>query len=95
MAKVILSGYIEVPDSDLEAVTDELPIHVRLTREEEGCVVFDVHQDGANKNRFNVYEEFSSQDAFERHQQRIMNSKWGQITTAVSRHYEIKQEADD
>ena len=59
MAKVMLRGYMEVPGSDLAAVTRELPTHIRLTREEEGCVVFDVVKDPGIPNRFNVYEEFS------------------------------------
>ncbi|MBV1875358.1 MAG: antibiotic biosynthesis monooxygenase [Cycloclasticus sp.] len=89
MPKVTLEGYIIVPDSDLIVVVRELANHIKLTRQEEGCMFFNVSQDDENINRFNVYEEFHSQSAFELHQQRVINSKWGKITVNVERHYQI------
>lgn len=90
MSKVILKGYILVPETDLLAVKKELPNHIDLTRNEVGCLVFEVSQDQENVNRFNVYEEFSSKDAFASHQERVRNSKWGEITVNVERRYEVK-----
>lgn len=90
MSKVILKGYILVSDSDLPAVEVELPNHVELTRNETGCLIFEVSQDREKRNRFNVYEEFSNREAFESHQQRTRNSKWGEITANVERHYKIE-----
>ncbi|MEH6650902.1 MAG: antibiotic biosynthesis monooxygenase [Motiliproteus sp.] len=90
MSKVVLEGYILVPDADLHAVEQELPSHIKLTREEEGCLVFKVLQDEENINRFNVYEEFASQNSFELHQQRVRHSKWGAIAINVERRYRIE-----
>lgn len=90
MSKVILKGYILVPDCDLTAVINALDNHMRLTRLEDGCIVFNVTQDETNTNRFNVYEEFSSQRAFELHQDRVRNSEWGEITVNVERHYQFQ-----
>ncbi len=89
MGKVILSGYIDVPAADLNDVTGELPNHIRLTREEDGCIVFEVTQDAAITGRFNVYEEFSSEETFSLHQQRVDRSHWGKITARVVRNYAI------
>lgn len=89
MKKVVLQGHILVPDSDLGVVKATLPGHIQLTQQEAGCLVFNVTQDHKNPNRFNVYEEFADRDAFEKHQQRVRESRWGRITTNVSRHYEI------
>ena len=89
MSKVILQGYILVPDSDLEDVEAALPEHIRLTQQEAGCLVFEVARDETKPNRFNVFEEFVDRDAFDRHQQRVQESRWGKITVNVSRHYEI------
>ena len=89
MDKVILKGHIIVPDSDLTAVKAELSTHIKLTREENGCLVFNVSQDESNEFRFNVYEEFVDKQSFSSHQDRVRNSNWGNITTNVERHYEI------
>lgn len=89
MPKIILQGYIEVPDTDLDIVLSELPHHLELTRAEAGCLVFDVEQDPVRKTRFRVYEEFVSKEAFDLHQQRVKASAWGRITGNVQRHYTI------
>jgi hypothetical protein len=48
-----------------------------------------VTQDKNEQNKLNVYEEFESQLAFELHQNREANSKWGTITQHCQRHYTI------
>ncbi len=87
--KVTLKGFIAVPDSDLEAVKTGLVDHRALTLEEPGCMTFEVAQNSADPCRFDVYEEFVDRAAFERHQQRVANSDWGQLTRNVTRHYEV------
>lgn len=89
MAKVILKGHVIVPDSDIAAVKTELINHIELTRQESGCLVFNVSQDTGNLNRFNVYEEFTDRNSFANHQDRVRRSTWGTITVNVERHYEI------
>jgi quinol monooxygenase YgiN len=87
LSKVILEGYVLVTDSDLATVKRELANHIQLTRQEEGCLVFEVTQDNENINRFNVYEEFTSQNAFILHQQRINTSEWGKVSLRLEKHY--------
>jgi quinol monooxygenase YgiN len=89
MNKVVLKGYIVVPDSDLAAVDKELPVHIELTKKEDGCLIFEVTRDEKEKNRFHVYEEFESEEAFSNHQQRVRSSKWGSVTKNVERFYEV------
>ena len=89
MSKIVLTGHIEVPTDDLEAVLTALPIHKALTHQEPGCLVFKVTQDPHIPNRFSVYEEFVDQQAFDTHQQRVKSSDWGKITHRVERHYQI------
>jgi len=90
MEKVILNGHIIVPDSDITAVQAELPTHIELTKQENGCLIFNVTQDKHNANRFDVYEEFIDKQSFSAHQSRVKSSKWGSVTLNVERHYEIK-----
>lgn len=90
MPKIILEGYIDVPEADLDVVKSELPEHIELTRKEEGCLVFNVEADPKAANRFNVYEEFVSQEAFEAHQERVRESRWGRVTRNTRRSYTTK-----
>jgi autoinducer 2-degrading protein len=89
LSKVILKGHIIVPSTDLVAVNNELATHMELTKQENGCLVFEVSQDSENLNRFNVYEEFTNRESFSSHQDRVGNSKWGVVTVNVEMHYEI------
>jgi len=89
MKKVILKGFIIVPTADLPAVKQALISHKELTRNEPGCLVFNVMPSEINLNRFDVYEEFINKAAFEQHQARVKGSAWAKATVNVQRHYEI------
>lgn len=86
---MVLEGYIIVPSTDLAMVQDALPDHIRLTRAEPGCIIFEVKQSSADLNRFHVYEEFTDRDAFDAHQVRTRNSYWAQVTESAERHYTL------
>lgn len=90
MSKVILSGYILVEQSELTTIKEVLSTHIELTKNEPGCIVFEVSQDSEQMNRFNVYEEFTDDTSFKAHQSRAANSKWGEVTVNVERHYHKK-----
>lgn len=89
MSQVILSGFIKVPPDDLAAVSAALPRHIELTRAEPGCLEFEVTSPATDPARFDVSETFVDAAAFRHHQQRVINSAWGQCTQNVERHYEI------
>jgi len=89
LVKIVLQGFIVVPDSDLEVVKSELVIHKKLTLKEVGCLTFTVTPDEVNPNKFSVYEEFEDQTAFDNHQARVKSSKWGEVTKNLERHYQI------
>lgn len=91
MPKVILKGYIVVPSEDLVAVQKELPNHIERTRQEKGCLFFDVSQDEGSINRFSVHEEFIDKKSFSDHQERVRNSKWGTVSKNIERHYHINE----
>lgn len=91
MTTVILKGYVIVPSEDLDAVQKELPVHIENTRQEEGCLIFDVLQDQENKNRFSVHEEFIDRESFSAHQDRIQKSNWGKVSANIERHYHVNQ----
>ncbi|HHQ4912041.1 putative quinol monooxygenase [Aeromonas veronii] len=86
---MILKGFIVVPQAELTAVINELDNHIRLTRLEDGCLIFEVTQNEENQYRFEVYEEFKDQTAFDSHQLRVKSSKWGKVSVNVERYYEV------
>jgi len=90
LSKVILEGYVIAPDSDLAAIEEELPNHLLLTRQEEGCIKFEVTQDHKNPNRFNVYEEFTSEKAFDTHRQRLRGTRWSEVSSNLEKHYKTR-----
>ncbi|MGS0690754.1 putative quinol monooxygenase [Shewanella sp. 30m-9] len=87
MSKVILKGFILVPQPELAAIKNELVNHKRLTLKEEGCLLFEVTQSRDNRCRFDVHEEFVDKCSFEHHQARVRSSYWGKLTVNVERHY--------
>ena len=89
---VRLNGYIIVPADDLDAVLAELPNHISLTRQEPGCISFQVVQSTENPHRFDVAEEFVDRLSFEQHQARVGQSYWGEVTQRVERHYQIDED---
>lgn len=91
MPGIVLRGHIVVPLHDLEPVLRDLPTHVELTRNEPGCLIFEVTQDVEAATIFHVYEEFIDRQAFEAHQHRVQNSRWGRVTANVERHYTIHE----
>ncbi len=89
MSKIILQGYIILPEAERDNITAALPGHISLTRQEPGCLIFEVTPDHDNPEKFYVYEEFNDQQAFDQHQKRVKQSLWGKITGKVERHYTI------
>lgn len=89
MAKVTLQGCITVPAEQLDAVKDVLIEHIKLTREEDGCIVFNVAQRWDAPLIFDVYEEYVSDEAFSAHQARAKDSRWAEVTVDAKRDYEI------
>ncbi|NRP11920.1 MULTISPECIES: putative quinol monooxygenase [unclassified Aliiroseovarius] len=89
--QISLTGYIDVPEDRLAAVTAALPAHIALTRVEPGCLSFDVIANEDIPGRFNVTEKFASRADFEVHQQRMRTSQWAKITAGIPRHYQITE----
>lgn len=90
-----MKGYITVQEVDLEAVKSALPLHLKLTLNEVGCIRFEVNQRANNPLIFDVNEEFCDEKAFELHQLRIIGTEWAQVTHNVARHYEINKVKDN
>lgn len=84
---VILTGQLICANqAELILVEELLPEHISLTRNEEGCVFFDVVQT-ANPLVWEVSESFVDPVAFAAHQKRASESQWGQATIGIERRF--------
>ena len=93
--KVVLEGHIKVPSAQLEFVKIELEEHIKRTRQEEGCLVVQIQRRSNDPTVFDVYEEFIDKTAFEYHQSRVKNSRWGEFTKDVERQYTVTETGVD
>jgi len=92
MEKVVLSGHIIVPLADRDAFKEALAEHIELTRNEPGCLTFEVDEDGEQLGKFEVFEVFVDQAAFDAHQERSAVSAWAEASKSAERHYNIQEE---
>lgn len=89
MALVRLQGrLICATPEERRTVLTHLPLHMRLTLREPGCLFFDIAQDD-DPLVFRVSEGFASPEAFEAHQTRTQTSDWGRATQRIRRDYAL------
>ncbi len=50
-----------------ELVKTELIKLIAITKKEEGCINYDLHQDNENKNIFLFYENWESRELWQKH----------------------------
>lgn len=82
-----LEGHIDVPAERIAQVSEGLKDHIKLTREEEGCIFFNVDACSKVEGRYLVSEAFVDEAAFQFHQERAGASPWAEVTKGVPREY--------
>lgn len=71
-------------------VLEHLPIHIRETVREPGCLFFDIAQT-EDPLVWAVSEGFASRAAFDAHQLRTKASPWAEATAEIRREYQIEE----
>ncbi|PHM27979.1 putative quinol monooxygenase [Xenorhabdus innexi] len=71
-----------------EVIRKYIPEHKRLTKEETGCLSFEVTET-ADPLIWKVEEIFKNKDDLDSHQKRMQASVWGKKTHYIAREYEI------
>lgn len=74
-------------------VLSHLPLHMRLTMREPGCLFFDIAQDPFDPLVWTVNEGFAAEPDFVAHQTRSAASAWGQATRRIRRDYALSHPA--
>lgn len=65
--KLTIIASIKVKEGKLDLVKKELLKLIDITRAEEGCINYDLHQDQNNKNIFLFHENWTNRALWERH----------------------------
>ena len=70
-SKLTIVANILAKSDHLELVKTELLKLIEVTRKEEGCINYDLHQDNENPNRFLFFENWENRELWQKH----MNNK--------------------
>lgn len=92
MPKVHVTGFLlcrSLEESDRAAAA--LPEHIRLSRAEPGCELFEVVRSAADPCRFALRETFRTPEDFDAHQARTRASDWWKQTQHIPRDFKITE----
>ncbi|MGR5132491.1 putative quinol monooxygenase [Vibrio alfacsensis] len=67
MAKLTIVANIIAKADQVELVKAELLKLIDVTRAEEGCINYDLHQDNENPAHFTFYENWESRELWQQH----------------------------
>jgi quinol monooxygenase YgiN len=65
--KLTIVAKIVAKEGKMELVKSELLKLIDITRAEEGCINYDLHQDNSNQNMFLFYENWTSLALWQTH----------------------------
>lgn len=65
--KLTIVAKILAKEEKRELVKTELLKLIDITRAEEGCINYDLHQDNENKNLFLFFENWETRDLWQKH----------------------------
>ena len=67
MTKLTITGNIIAKTDQIDLIKSELMKLVPITRGEEGCIQYDLHQDNENPAYFMFYENWESRELWQKH----------------------------
>jgi quinol monooxygenase YgiN len=67
MSKLIIVANIKAKSDKIDFVKAELEKLIPITRAEEGCINYDLHQDNENPAHFLFYENWESRELWQTH----------------------------
>ncbi len=86
---ITLTGHLICANTtEAGLVREHLPDHVRLTREEPGCLSFNIRPT-TDPLVWQVDEAFTDRAAFDAHQARTRTSAWYKATAHLKRDFRI------
>ncbi len=89
---ITVSGYIDVPEERRPIVGPAFEEHMRLSRLEPGCEMFELHEDSNVPGRFHVSERYRDAEALEAHKARTAASDWAQVSAGLTRNLQFVED---
>lgn len=74
-----------------ELVKKELLKLIELTRGEDGCINYDLHQDNDNKNLFLFYENWTDRNIWQKHMQNKHLSQYLKATEGAVEEFIVNE----
>jgi len=65
--KLTIAAQITVKEESVDLVKSELLKLIDITRRQEGCINYDLHQDNSKSNCFLLYEKWESPEFLQKH----------------------------
>lgn len=91
MPRIALTGHLKCSDAaQVQKVREHLPLHLEFTRNEPGCLLFEVRPTG-DPLLWRVDEVFADAEAFAAHQARAAASDWARATAKITREYKTTE----
>lgn len=82
-----------ISEAEVQALRQHLPEHIRLTRAEPGCLLFDVSETD-DPMVWEVMEAFRTRAEFDAHQARTRDSAWFAATRHILRDFKMEELGD-
>jgi len=67
MSTLTIIANIKANQDKIDLVKNELIKLISITRTEEGCINYDLHQDNENPTHFLFYEKWESRELWQKH----------------------------
>jgi quinol monooxygenase YgiN len=67
MSKLTIVANIRVNSDKIDLVKAEVVNLIRITRSEEGCINYDLHQDNQDPSFFMFYENWQTRELWQKH----------------------------
>lgn len=81
----------DIPENSIEQIKEKLMQTILPTRDENGCIACDLHQDISQENLFMIYEIWTDADAWRTHMLSDLVKKFLQMTKDYNIHLTIHQ----
>ncbi len=74
-----------------EFVKNELQKLITVTRTEEGCINYDLHQDNKNENLFFMYEKWENSELLQKHSESLHLAAYIKATEGAVEEFIVNQ----
>jgi len=89
--KLTIVAKILAKEEKREFVKSELLKLIDVTRSEEGCIDYDLHQDNENKNIFLFYENWTNRDLWQAHMNNTHLAKYMKATEGAVEEFTLNE----